>query len=310
MWSRMPARLPPLNALRAFEAAARHLSISKAARELHVTPAAVSHQIRALETGLGIKLFRRLARGLELTGPAQASLSRLRQSFDGLAEAMDLMRVHTAVQTITVGAAPSFAGKWLVPRIQGFVVANPDIDLRVTAGTGFIDGPQGASRPEFDGADIAIRFGTGTYPDYRADKLFSLAALPLCSPRLLCGPHPLRTPADLRHYVLLHDDTIRDGGVSWKVWLQAAGVQGVDVTRGPHFNHASLGLDAAIDGMGIVLGYPVLASADVVAGKLVMPFDLSVPLAYAYYLVCPQSNVEQPAIAAFRNWITAQARVG
>jgi LysR family glycine cleavage system transcriptional activator len=306
----MPARLPPLNALRAFEAAARHLSISRAAAELHVTPAAVSHQIRGLEQSLGIKLFRRLARGLEPTEAAQACLGKLRAGFAAMTEAVDLVRAHTQIQSITVGAAPSFADKWLVPRIQGFVSAYPDIDLRVEAGVDFIDDRQDGARRGFDGADIAIRFGTGHYPGCRADKLFPVAAAPMCSPRLLQGEHPLRTPADLSYYTLLHDDTIRaeHGGASWKMWLDAAGVEGVDVARGPHFNHASLGLDAAIDGMGVVLGYPVLASADLAAGRLVMPFDFSVPLGYAYYLVCADAVAGQPAIAAFREWITAEAR--
>jgi len=306
----MPARLPPLNALRAFEAAARHLSISRAAAELHVTPAAVSHQIRALEHSLGIKLFRRLARGLEPTEAAHACLGKLRAGFAAMAEAVDLVRAHTRVQRITVGAAPSFADKWLVPRIHRFVSAYPDIDLRVAAGMNFIDERAEGSRPDFGGADIAIRFGTGDYPDCKAEKLFSVAAVPMCSPRLLRGAHPLRTPADLRHHSLLHDDTIRTehGGASWEMWLEAAGVQGVDVTRGLHFNHASLGLDAAIDGIGVVLGYPVLAAADIAAGRLLMPFDFGVPLAHAYYLVSAEVDAAQPAIAAFRAWITAEAR--
>ena len=192
----MPARLPPLNALRAFEAAARHLSFRKAAEELHVTPAAISHQIKALEENLGVKLFRRVARGLELTGVAEACLLRLREGFDSLAEAVELIRSRTRVRTITVGAAPSFAGKWLVPRIQRFVTAFPDIDVRIAAGMNFVDGRQDASRPEFNDADIAIRFGTGRYPGYRADKLFSGPPPPRGPPRPPGGPpfSPARGP--------------------------------------------------------------------------------------------------------------------
>jgi LysR family glycine cleavage system transcriptional activator len=306
----MPNRLPPLNSLRAFEAAARHLSLRKAADELHVTPAAISHQVKALEEALGTRLFRRLPHGLELTGSAQASMGKLREAFSALSEAVHLMRDKSGVQSITVGAAPSFAGKWLVPRIQRFFSAYPDIDLRVAAGMNFIDQPHDLARPDFAGADIAIRFGPGRYPEYRADKLFSVVAAPMCSPRLVASGHPLRTPSDLRHHVLLHDDTIRseDGGATWRMWLDAAGAADVDVTRGPHFNSASLGLDAAIDGMGVVLGYPVLAAADVAAGRLVLPFELSVPLNHAYYLVYDEAVAEQPAIAAFREWITSEAR--
>jgi LysR family glycine cleavage system transcriptional activator len=305
----MPDRLPPLNSLRAFEAAARHLNLRKAAEELHVTPAAISHQVKALEDTLGVKLFRRHPRGLALTDHGQASLGKLRMGFDALAEAVTLMRPVAGTRTLCVGAAPSFAAKWLVPRIQRFVSACPDVDLRVTADPHFIDGRLDASNQGTSGADIAIRFGMGRYPDHRADKLFSVAVVPMCSPRLMEGEHPLRTPDDLRHHVLLHDDTIRpeDGGATWRKWLDAAGVHRIDVLRGPHFNHVSLGLDAAIDGMGVVLGYPVLAASDLAAGRLVMPFTLSVPLAYAYYLVSPDSTAQGPAIVAFTEWITAEA---
>ena len=309
MWNPMHARLPPLNALRAFEAAARHKSFRKAAEELHVTPAAISHQIKGLEENLGVKLFRRVARGLELTGVAEACLVRLRAGFDSLSEAVDLIRNGARIRTITVGAPPSLAGRWLVPRIQRFLTAFPDIDVRIAAGMNFIDGRQDTLRPETGDADIAIRIGAGHYPGYRTEKLFSLEAAPMCSPRLLQGEHALLEPADLRHHALLHDDTLAfdDGGANWKIWLDAAGVEGVDVSRGPRFNHASFGLDAAIDGVGVVLSYPVLAAADLAAGRLVMPFELRVPLSVAYYVVCPEGYVQQPAIAAFRQWLFEQA---
>lgn len=308
-------RLPPLNALRAFESAARLLSFRKAADELHVTPAAISHQIKGLEEHLGIKLFRRKANGLELTRAAQNSVARLRGGFEMLAGAIELIRTDTradtGVSTLVVGAPPSFAAKWLVPRIQHFVSAYPNIDLRVTADSGFIDGQLGVMRHEPQHPHIAIRFGAGRHPGQRVEKLFSVEAVPMCSPRLLAGEFPLRTPADLRHHALLHDDTIHaaDGGANWQTWLDAAGEKRVDFTRGPHFNHASLGLDAAIDAMGVVLSYPVLAEADLAAGRLVMPFDIRVPLSNAYFVVCPEYSAESFAVAAFRRWIFEKAHV-
>jgi LysR family glycine cleavage system transcriptional activator len=305
----MSARLPPLNALRAFEAAARHLSFRRAAEELHVTPGAISHQVKSLEQSLGVALFRRVTRGLELTDAARACLAPLAEGFVAISRAVDLMRAPTSSRTLTVGAAPSFAGRWLVPRIQRFVKAHPDIDVRVAAAMSFVDDGREPLRFDAEDADVAIRFGSGRYPQQRSEKLFDVAAVPMCSPRLLQGEHPLRTPADLRHHTLLHDDTIRAeyGGASWKAWLETAGVEGVEVSRGPHFNSASLSLDAAIDAMGVVLSYPVLAAPDIAEGRLVMPFALEMPLAHAYYVVCSEAVADKPEVASFRRWIAAEA---
>src|SRR5208283_4999597 len=242
----MPNRLPPLSALRAFEAAARHMSFRRAADELNVTPAAISHQVKALEDYLGIKLFRRLVRGLELTATAESCIDKLRDGFDALANAVELMRTHQAAGRLEVGIAPSLAVKWLVPRINGFVSAHPDVDVRIAASSGMIDGRRDAAprRASADQDDpyIAIRFGMGDHPGCRVDRLFSVTVLPMCSTRLLAGAHPLRHPGDLRHHTLLHYDASHSdgGGASWKTWLDAAGVEGVDVSRGPHFNHAVL----------------------------------------------------------------------
>ena len=308
--------LPPLNALRAFECAARHRSFRKAALELHVTPAAISHQDKALEDLLGVQLFRRVTRGLELTAEAQASLPKLAEGFDALAGAVALLRAPPAVTTVRVGAAPSFAGKWLTPRLHGFVAAHPDADIRIIASTRFID-PRQRSADDFDrddiqdaDIDIAIRFGSGRYADRQANRLFDVRATPMCSPQLLEGPHPLLTPDDLRHHTLLHDDTLAqdEGGADWNTWLKAAGVAGVDTTRGTHFNHASLGLDAAIDGAGVVLSYPVLASSDLARGRLVAPFAISVPVDFGYFVVSANGARDQPVIAAFHQWLVEEAR--
>lgn len=307
----MTNRLPPLNALRAFEAAARHLSFRKAAEELHVTPAAISHQIKALEDELGVRLFNRLARGLELTAPAQEALPRLRAGFDSLSESVGAMRRHLSSTTLSVGSAPSFAAKWLIPRLQRFVSRYPECDVRVAAGPEFIDR---AGEPQPIGApgktpEIAIRFGSGHYPGKDAQRLFSVTATALCSPRLLQGEHALRAPQELRFHTLLHDDSMaaQDSGTDWRSWLEAAGVEGVDVERGPHFNHAALALDAAADGVGVVLSYGVLASSDVASGRLVAPFDISIPASFSYYMVSEPAQGERTVLSAFRNWLLEEA---
>lgn len=308
-------RLPPLGALRAFEAAARHLSFRRAADELNVTPAAISHQVKALEDYLGIKLFRRLVRGLELTATAEACTAKLRDGFDALATAVELMRTHQTSGVLEIGIAPSLAVKWLAPRIHSFVAAHSDIDVRIAASAGMIDGRRDAIAQRVgndkDEPYIEVRFGAGNHPGFRVDRLFSVSVMPMCSPRLLEGEHALQRPEQLRHHTLLHHDTDRsDGGASWKSWLKAAGVDGVDVSRGPHFNHAVLALDAAIDGAGVVLSYPVLAAADIAAKRLVTPFALRLPIVPAYHLVCAEAISDHPRVAAFRNWLFEEARKG
>jgi len=308
-------RLPPLNALKAFEAAARHLSFVKAARELHVTPAAISHQVKGLEDFLGVALFRRGHRGLELTDAARASLPKLSEGFDRIAEAVERLRAEADAATLTVSSAPSFATKWLAPRLHRFAAAHPEVDVRINASTRLVDasrsgpGDAGEANSTLDDADVAIRFGTGVYPGYRVEKLMSVAVSPVCSPALLTGRNPLRTPEDLRHHILIHDNlATEDGRPLWEAWLELAGVQGVDLSRGMRFNHSALALEAAADGLGVALGITALAAADIAAGRLARPFDLALPLGAAYYLVCAERACERPDVAAFRDWILAEAK--
>lgn len=304
----MSQTLPPLTALRAFEAAARHLSFSKAAAELHVTTAAISHQIKGLEDHLGVALFHRHSRSLELTDIGRAGLPKLHEGFARLIEGVQEMRSQMGSKVLGVAATPSFAAKWLVPRLQRFAAAHPDIDLRIAASMDVLDAAQPAAEIFRNSeVDIAIRFGKGDYPGCRVDELVAVSAVPLCSPRLLHGERALRRPEDLRNHTLLHDDTPYDGRPDWANWLKAAGVEGVDVARGLHFNHVSLALQAAIDGQGVVLGLEPLAAADIAAGLLVRPFDLSLPLPYAYYVISPKASAEQPEIADFRAWLLAEA---
>ena len=314
----MATRLPPLNALKAFEATARHQSVKKAAIELNVTPAAVSHQIKALEEYLGISLFHRHNRSLELTEAARSSLPKLREGFDNLAQAVERLRVHKGGGMLMVSAAPSFAARWLMPRLHRFLAAHPDVDVRISAR---LRQPSEnarrrglAERATLDDwladSDIAVLYGRGDYPGFQVDKLLALTVTPICSPRLVTHPqHPLERPADLRHHLLLHDETgdLYDGVPFWEVWLKAAGVTDVDLNRGPHFSHAVLAFEAAIEGHGVVATMPVLAESDLHAARLVTPFALRVPLASAYYLVCSPEAAKRAAVAAFRAWLLKEA---
>jgi LysR family transcriptional regulator, glycine cleavage system transcriptional activator len=315
----MASRLPPLNALRAFEAAARHLSVKKAAIELNVTPAAVSHQIRMLEDYLGVQLFHRYNRALELTEAARAALPKLKEGFDCLAHAVERLRAHVGGGVLTVSAAPSFAARWLMPRLHRFIAAHPEVDVRVSArmrrvsvdGKGDV-AERATVEAWLDDSDIAVLYGRGNYPGLWVKKLLNLDITPICSPRLLEGEHALKSPSDLAHHLLLPDDTgdLYDNQPFWDVWLRAAGEDGVDARRGPHFSHAVLAFEAAIDAVGVVATMPVLAAEDIAAGRLVTPFALRVPLASAYYLVCQESAAAGPAVALFREWLLDEASRG
>ncbi len=282
--------------MRAFEAAARHLSFTKAAEELNVTQAAISHQVKALEEWLGVPLFRRLNRALLLTDAGQNYAPPLGQSFDLLAEATDRIRDDDNRGTLTVTTLPSIAAKWLVPRLGRFRQAHPDIDLR-------IDASQHLSDFARENVDVAVRYGRGLWEGTRADRLMTEDFFPVCSPDLIDGDPPLHKLDDLHRHTLLHDDNRTD----WTVWFLAAGIKGGDPTRGPGFTGSSLVLQAAAEGQGVALGRGALAANDLAAGRLVKPFDISLPATFAYYLVCPEANAERPKIVAFRDWLLAEA---
>lgn len=309
-------RLPPLNALRAFETAARHLSFAMAARELHVTPAAISHQVKGLEDYFGQRLFRRLRRGLELTRAGQVLLPKLSEGFVRLGDAVAELRSIEEEGTLAVSAAPSFATRWLAPRLHRFVGGNPELDVRINASTRLIDpgkdptvsGDTVVGSPVED-ADIVVRFGTGDYPGFRVDKLLNVAVTPMCSPRLLNDGPPLRVAADLEHHVLIHDNVRYDDGRSlWDAWFEAAGLADMDTTHGLRFSHALLALEAAADGMGVTMGMPVLAGTDLASGRLVAPLPLALPLKFAYYIVSGADTAERADVVAFRDWLFAEAK--
>ena len=295
-------RLPPLNALRAFEAAARHLSFTKAAEELHVTPGAISQQIKSLEEFVGTSLFRRLNRALLLTDEAQASLPALREGFERLAEATNHLMASESRNRLTVSAAPSFAAKWLVPRLGSFQRDFPEIDVWISADMELVDFVN-------DGVDVAIRYGSGDYQGLQSERLLTDTVFPVCSPDFLNGPDALKSPSDLSAVTLLHDSS-PDNDEScpdWAMWLKAAGVRGVDGTRGLRFNQSSLVLEAAISGRGVALAKSTLAADDLAAGRLAKPFDLSLPIEFAYYLVSPKAKSALPKVQAFTGWVRQAA---
>ena len=303
----------PFGALRVFECAARHLSFKLAAEELYITPAAVSQQIKTLEHQLGIQLFNRHNRGLSLTEAAKQGLPGLTRGFDELIQGVELIRSAHREPTLTVWMAPSFASKWFVPRLHRFSEKYPHIDLNISASPSLVDSASSnKSIPvenfRRDNVDIAIRFGQGDYPGCRVDKLLSVTAIPLCSPQLMRGEHPLKTPEDLRFYTLIHDDTRYEGRPDWTTWLKAAKVKNIDTDRGLHFNHGNLAINAAVDGQGVVLSMKALASGDIAAGRLVAPFDIVLPLKYSYYMITLEESTDHPHTALFRDWLLEEAR--
>ena len=295
-------RLPPLNALRAFEAAARHLNFSRAADELSVTPGAVSQQIQNLEDYVGAALFKRTPKGLLLTDAAQTALPALREAFDRLAEAASLLTAAVDGRRLTITAAPSFAAKWLVPRLGDFEESHPQVDVWLSAGIELVDLAAGE-------VDVAIRYGSGRYPGLEVTRLMSETVLPVASPELLARI-PLNTPDDLINHILLHDGS-SDADAScpdWAMWLAARGLKDVDGARGPRFNQSSLVIEAAVNGRGVALAKRTLAQADLEAGRLVAPLQIATAVDFAYYLVHPKAKGRLPQVKAFVAWITAQAQ--
>jgi len=291
----MARRLPPMNALKTFEAAARHQSFTRAAEELCVTQGAVSHQVKALEQELGLKLFHRAPRQLTLTETGHDYLIVIRDALDRIAVGTDQILQRQNAGVLTVSTSPNFASKWLVHRLGRFAEAYPDIDLRISATLHHVDFAQ-------EDIDIAVRHGDGTAPGLDVTQLYEEELFPVCSPKLLQGPHALKTPADLAHHSLLHLDDRQD----WSKWLDAAGVADVDLSRGPVLNQASMIIDAAVDAQGVALARTGLAAHDLIGGRLVRPFSLALSVSYGYWIVCPKATAQLPKIATFRQWLLAE----
>ena len=289
-------RLPPLNALRAFEAAARHLSFTKAAGELSVTQAAVSHQVKALERRLNVQLFQRANRALALTAAGNAYYPALKKIFDGLHDATQRLVDRKLRPTITVSVIPSFASKWLVPRLGRFRERHPDYDVLLAPSEMLVDFVR-------DNVDIGIRFGRGRYPGLHVERLLEEEIFPVCSPALLADVGPIASPRDLERYTLLHDDD-HEG---WRTWLAAAGETTLDPERGPIFTDSSMLVQAAVEGQGVALARGAIAEHDLATGRLVRLFDLTLGSEIAYYVVCPPETAATGKIAAFRAWLKDEA---
>jgi LysR family transcriptional regulator, glycine cleavage system transcriptional activator len=294
----MVKTLPPLGSLRAFEAVARRLSFSRAAEELHVTPGAVSQQIRSLEELLGESLFVRTKRSVALTEMATRMLPDIQAGLEALSRATSSKPTASAVRTLSISVAPSFASKWLLPRLADFSGRHPDIDLRISATVALADFRR-------DKVDLAIRLGRGSYPDLHAEPLFGETLAPLCSPELLKAKGRLKRPDDLRKHRLLHDTSIpgESERPAWERWLNLAGAKHVSADRGTRFSLAELALQAAIDGAGVVLGRMVLAEGDLAAGRLIRPFNVILPLDVSYFLVMPRGSARRQEIQCFRDWL-------
>ena len=291
----MSRRLPPLNALRAFEAAARHLSFTQAADELNVTQAAVSHQIRGLEDWLGFPLFRRLSRALVLTEAGQLLFPEVREAMDILTTAVNRVQRQDQEGVLTVTTMDSFAQSWLVPRLGRFRQTHSEIDVRLVMNDRMVDLAR-------EGVDVAVRYGRGAWPGLTVTLLRTEELFPVCAPDLLADGPPLEKPEDLAHYTLLHDEMPLD----WKHWLDAVGCASVNPERGPGYTHSNLVLLAARAGEGVALGRSVMVADDLAAGRLVRPFDFALPAPQAYYLACVEGTEDRPKIRAFREWLVGE----
>jgi LysR family glycine cleavage system transcriptional activator len=296
----MSARLPSLNGLRAFEAAARHLSFTQAASELNVTQTAISHQIKRLEQELGVRLFIRQNRALTLTVEASEYLPGVRAAFNDLRLATDRLLRREDDHVLTVSTLASLAAKWLLPRLSAFQEAHPGIDVRITTSTSLVDFQR-------DNVDAAIRYGRGQWQGLRADWLMADEVFPVCSPTLLKGDRPLRCPEDLREHVLLH--TSNANSDDWRLWLTAAGLpSNLSKQPGITFDMIFMTIQAAIDGIGVAMGRTSYVQDDIAKGRLVVPFKIALPSDAGFYLVSPQARGDSPKLAAFRQWLVASAQ--
>ncbi len=294
------AMLPSLSGLRAFEAAARHMSFTRAAAELHVTQTAISHQIARLEEQIGLRLFVRHGRTLSLTREAQDYLPSIRSAFEDLRRATDRLRRFEQEGLVTISTTASLATKWLIGKVAAFQDANPGIEVRITTSAHLVD----FRREE---VDMAVRYGRGTWPGVRADWLMAEHLFPVCSPTLRNpGGEALQRPADLALHTLLHSSVSRE---DWQLWLTAAGLPpAIAARRGLMFDQGFMAIQAAMEGLGVALGQTHLVEADLAAGRLVAPFDLVLPRDAGYYVVAPEPIADTPKIARLRAWLIDAAR--
>jgi LysR family glycine cleavage system transcriptional activator len=288
--------LHSLDALLVFEAAGRHRSFKQAAAELHVTPSAVSRLIGRLEDDLGVRLFRRLHRGLDLTAAGTAYLGEVTAALERLDRAGDALRVQRQTGALRISVLQSFAGNWLVPRLTRFESAHPGIEVRLEATTAYADF-------RHDDVDLAIRFGRGPWPGLHSEPLLELNFFPVCKPSLSAGRYPLRHPKDLAAHTWLEEVHVPE---AWPAWLRAAGVEHLEPMRRLHYDNAQLMLEAAMAGQGVALTSRLLAERYLRERRLLKPFQVSARSASTYHLVARPEDLEKPHIRAFRTWIRAE----
>ncbi|RAX37325.1 MULTISPECIES: transcriptional regulator GcvA [Rhizobium] len=291
----MPRQLPPLTTLPAFDAAARHLSFTKAAVELNVTHGAISRAIRNLEERLGTLLFERGTRSVRLTPAGIAYAAEIGAALDRIGIATSAATAPKSSGVLNVSTSDGFAGRWLVPRLHRFHRANRDIDVRLSTSGGFADFLR-------DGIDIAIRYGEGDYDGVVSEMLAEEDVSPVCSPELLEGEHPLCSPADLRYHRLIHDNF----RIDWATWLKAAGLDDINPDSGVRFDSAAYAVQAAVQGEGVLLGRSALVSNDLAAGRLVRPFDLALKSRWNYYVVYPEGAMRLKKVRSFRDWLFSE----
>ncbi len=295
-------RWPSLDSLRAFEAAARHLSFGQAAAELHVTPSALSHRIKALEEELGYDLFRRLTRKVALTDAGEVLAEGMRRGLAEIGASLELLERRTSDRALTVTTVPSFAGRWLMPRLPTFYAANPGVEVHLTAGTRRADLRSGE-------ADLAIRFGTGNYPGLFARHLMNESVFPVVAPALLARHGRIAVPADIVRYPLLHDEEALRGGHDgdWSMWFAQLGLAPPALDRGQRFSSAELVLEAAAGGLGVALARRSLVERELRDGELVRVLEVEVPCVWSYWLVCMPDRSSDTLIDTFATWLTAEA---
>lgn len=288
----MARRLPPLNSLKCFEAAGRLLSFTRAAQELNVTQAAVSHQIKVLEKDLAVDLFFRYPRRLALTEQGKTLLPEVMEAFDKVSSAVRALQRTQSSQAISVRLAPSFAAKWLSPRLKYFWQHYPGIDLQLYHAHPQVD----FNREDID---IAVTYGKGNWPGLVSEPLLSLDFFPVCSPAFLDNDKPLTDINNLRYYTLLHDADYQ----IWADWFKLAGLHDIETRRGTIIDDTNVLMQAAVDGQGVALGSTTFVDELLESGRLVKPFDLTLKNDSAYHVVCPKSHLEKPAVKAFRDWL-------
>ena len=297
---KMNRRNLPFNALRAFEAAARHASVTGAALELSVTHSAVSHQIKQLESKLGVTLFHRSNRGLTITAQGQALLPVVMQSFDQISVALDDIHHIDDEKAIHLTTTPSFASKWLVPRMSDWYASTSATRIHLLPSLDYVDF-------KTDNVDYAIRCGIPPWPGLHHELFMPINLMPVCSPDYAQNHPPVKTPADVLAHNLIHADVGKHSpGEEWCDWMRGCGVDCADKIQGISFHDPALAMQAAADGLGLAIGYLELIDADLHTGKLVAAFEMTVQHQYSYYLVYNKTSQNKPKIAEFHCWLLAQ----